>query len=174
VRARPACALTAGSSALNYFTRSAAAIAALAPQVLAWPTEERKAAIKAAIKEQHGMPHCVGFLDGVHIVLDRAPALPKVLQARFFSRKGSYSLMLIAACDETKRFTFAHVGYNGAASDMRAQTESLLTTDPESLFSEGEYLLCDAGFYCTDYVLPLFKKPRKEAFPPYMVSCKLW
>jgi hypothetical protein len=147
-------------------------VARLAPAVLAWPGAERRAAIKANIAEEYDLPHCVGFLDGVHIVLDRAPSLEKQLQAKFYNRKGCYSLMMIAACDETKRFTYVQAGYNGAASDMRAQRESTLHTAPETLFSEGEFLLCDAGFKCTQHVIPLYKKPRKRQFEPHMVSGK--
>ncbi|TXT12420.1 uncharacterized protein COLE_02830 [Cutaneotrichosporon oleaginosum] len=157
------------SSALNYFIRGAAAVAKLAPSVIEWPTEERRLAIKSAIAADYDIPNCVGFLDGVHVVLDRAPALEKQLQAKFYNRKGCYSLMMIASCDETKRFTYLQAGYNGAASDMRAQRECTLTTSPELLFSKGEYLLCDAGFKCTEYVLPLYKKPRNRPYEPHMV-----
>ena len=59
------------------------------------------------------LPHCVGTLDGKHIVL----------QARmksgsdFFNYKSNFSILLLALVDRNYNFIFAHVGCQGRISD---------------------------------------------------------
>lgn len=150
--------------------RAAAALNRLVPTVIQWPTKVRRLALKCEIFDKWRLPSCVGFLDGLHVPLARRPAMPLESARGFFDRKKDYSLLLIAACDHTKRFIWARTGYNGAASDIRAQNESELTTAPQGLFSNGEWLLTDAGLRCTEHVIPMYSRDGGEDLEPHEVS----
>lgn len=126
--------------------------------------------MKREIFTTFGIPHCIGFVDGVHIVLDRSPSLVKEAAAGYFNRKGLYALLVLAACDNDKRFTFVHYGSPGASSDTRAQQSSALHLYPEQYFDEDEYLLGDSGFVCTHNVIAMYKKERGGILMRHKVS----
>ena len=123
------------------------------------------------MQHEHGLPGCIGFIDGAHINLHQAPAKPEKAAAGFFSRKHRYGMLLLAACDHRKRFIYVHHGYSSGASDIRAQHATRLHTDHQDFFSAGEYLLGDSGFTPSDNIIPMFKKDRNVAeLRPYRVS----
>nr|XP_018998909.1 uncharacterized protein I203_08555 [Kwoniella mangroviensis CBS 8507]OCF62370.1 hypothetical protein I203_08555 [Kwoniella mangroviensis CBS 8507] len=136
-------------SVTNFTDRSLQAIIRQQHRFLSWPTVEAREYIKEKIQREHGIPDCVGYIDGTHIILEYAPAKPKQTQAGFFSRKGSYGMLLLATIDHNKRFTFLHYGYSSRSSDIRAQYNSSLYRTPGAFFSDGEYVLGDSGFLCT-------------------------
>ncbi|WWD21269.1 hypothetical protein CI109_105753 [Kwoniella shandongensis] len=149
--------ISKGSASL-FFDRSLRAITRQQDQHLSWPTVARRQQIKDFVREQFGIPHCIGFIDGTHINLARAPARPEKGAAAFHSRKERYGMLLLAAVDERKRFTFIHYGYSARSSDMRAQQASRLHTDSHNFFNEDEYLLADSGFLCTTNIIPMYRK----------------
>ncbi|CAK9784511.1 unnamed protein product [Cutaneotrichosporon oleaginosum] len=164
------CALDWGvsvGSVVNFSMRAAAAIASLTQSVIVWPRGKYKRALKYEIFDQYGIPGCLGFIDGVHIPLRKAPAMPEESARCFWTRKKTYALLVLAACDSTKRFIYARIGMNGAASDIRVQNESELCTNPSALFRHGEHFIGDAGFRATKYITPMYKNAQDIGLLPY-------
>ena len=139
-----------------------------------WPNPERRDNIKRCIQTEHGIPGCIGFIDGSHINLRNAPAKPVDAAAGFWSRKKRYGMLLLAAIDHRKRFIFIHHGYSARSSDMRAQQACRLHSDSEAFFSDGEYLLGDSGFLASDNIIPMFKKTRGTTGVTGRKVCKLF
>lgn len=148
-------------SAVHYCRRAATALAGLLPQVVVWPSPEERSKHARIVRELWGLPDCVGFIDGVHVILDKAPAMGKDRSSRYFTRKGHYGLFMLAVCDVNKRFTYVHFGLNGGASDATAQNECSLHTQPEQFFSRNEWVLGDAGITCTQNIVSMYRRGSK-------------
>ncbi len=90
------------------------------PDVIWWPSTEERKRISDWILLEHGIPQIVGFVDGCHINMDRAP-YRGVKAGAFHSRKERYRFNVVAAVDHAKRFTYMHSGSSARSSDMRIQ-----------------------------------------------------
>ena len=128
-----------------------------------WPTLDERYNLKAHIKSIHGIPHCLGFIDGCHINLERAPTRPGKTAGAFHSRKERYGFNVVAAVDDKKRFIYLHWGFSAASSDQRVQRSMVPQTHPERFFDNGEWLLADAGFTCSPNIIPMYKRGRGKS-----------
>lgn len=67
-------------------------------------------------------PHCVGAIDGKHIVVQ----CPAQTGSEYYNYKRTFSIVLLALVDSNFCFTFADIGSQGRISDGGVLRNSLL------------------------------------------------
>jgi hypothetical protein len=107
----------------------------------------------------------VGFIDGSHINLERAPGRGDAA-GEFHSRHERFDINVVAVCDHSRRFTYIHWGYTARSSDMWIQANMRLQMEPYDFFGPDEFLLGAPGFKCTENIVPLYKRNVGEATLP--------
>ena len=102
--------------------------------------------ISRGFENRWNFPHCVGALDGKHVVI-QAPAKSGSL---FFNYKKNFSIVLLALCDASYQFTAVDTEEPGRQSDGGVFANSNLgrsiindcfnLPQPKKLYSESEFL----------------------------------
>ncbi len=100
-------------------------------------------------KETH-FPHCIGALDGKHIVMQN----PFHAGSTFINYKGTFSVVLMALCDSNYCFTYANIGAQGRISDGGVFNSCSLAKniDGGTLHLPADEPLVNGG-KCTPYVI---------------------
>lgn len=150
---------------VNYTIRSLVAINSKLAEVIVWPDTQRRREIDLFMYSEHQLPGCLGFIDGLHIILHKSPSFGIEKNATFYSRKKRYGLLILAVCDENKVFTYLQTGHYAAAHDARAQKSSTLHQTPQGLFDGDQYILGNSGFMATQHLVPMHKKPAGREMP---------
>lgn len=148
-------------SVVKYTERSLVAINSIYRREVAWPSAERREEMALWHRCNHKLPGCVGYIDGSHVLLRKCPSFDDLKNASFFTRKKRYALLILAACDEAKRFTYLQVGHYGSAHDSRAQKSTGIHRNAEDLFDNDQYLLADSGFVTTSRVVAMYKRKAR-------------
>lgn len=90
-------------------------------------------AVAQGFEELWQFPHCVGALDGKHVVIQPPPQSG----AQFRNYKGTFSIVLMALVDAELNFIFVDVGKNGRVNDSGVWMETKLW---EELEAKPDYL----------------------------------
>lgn len=85
----------------------------LSPTYLQPPSKSQMEKIADDFLKKYKMPNCVGAIDGKHIRMQ----CPNKGGSLDFNYKGFHSLVLLAVCDASYKFSFTDVGAYGSESD---------------------------------------------------------
>lgn len=142
------------------------------------PSEESWLEIAKDFEEKWQLPHCVGALDGKHVVIQA----PTHSGSTFYNYKGTHSIVLLALCDASYKFTLVDIGAEGRHSDggiLKNSNIGKLILDnqmkfpaPATLTEEGEpinyYIAADEAFPLTTCIMRpypgRFLSPIKRIF----------
>ncbi|KAF0740516.1 hypothetical protein Ae201684P_016295 [Aphanomyces euteiches] len=132
-------------------------------RIVSWPSLNERHDISAAFEEQHGIPGCVGAVDGTLIALAQKPSKHG---EDYFSRKSSYAINAIIACDHTRRIRYVYAGWPGSCHDQRVFQNSSLAHGLGSFTSGDYFLVGDSAFSPNKHLISPFKKPPKRPIDP--------
>ncbi len=127
------------------------AIAAhLGPKYVRLPfTESEAEVLVSGFQRCHGMPQCLGVIDGTHIKI-RQPS--NVISTKYLNRKRDYSLNVQAVCDYKHRFLDVVVKWPGSVPDARAFAKS----DVQNYFKTGKIPPLQKQIVGDEEAIPVF------------------
>ena len=97
-----------------------AIIDVLSLQYIRFPSGNELLRTVSAFEAVHGVPQCVGAIDGSHIPINA----PNRNHTNYYNRKGFYSVILQAVVDHRYCFTDINVGWPGCVHDARVFANS--------------------------------------------------
>jgi len=97
------------------------------PLYLPQPTIEMWKLVALEFEQQWQFPHCIGALDGKHVVIKKPPKSG----TSFFNYKQTFSLVLMALVDANYKFISVDVGSMGRFSDANIFMSSVLAKKNE-------------------------------------------
>lgn len=145
---------------LLYTKRVVKALNDLRDIYLCWPDALERNRISQRMA-QKGFPGCVGFVDGTVFPLHKRPAVDGEV---FLDRKKTYSVNAQVVCDDRNIITAFYTGWPGSCADALVYSKMSLCLEAEEAFSEGEFLLADAGYRTTKTVVSQYRSNQRD-FP---------
>ena len=134
------------------------ALCKLKDQLIIWPNQDKRKYESMKNSDREGFLGAVGKLDDTDIVLKFKPG--GIFKGGiFFNRKKRYALDLCTICDSSKRFTYILAGWPNSQHDARIFASTSIHRNPRRYFSPGEYLLGDAAYSNTSYLIGPYKSP---------------
>lgn len=94
------------------------------PSFLPKPTEKQWKSIATGFEEKWQFPHCIGAIDGKHVVIKK----PAKSGSSHFNYKHSFSIVLMAIVDSDYKFITIDVGSQGRFSDGNIFSTSAVCT----------------------------------------------
>ncbi|XP_011686423.1 PREDICTED: putative nuclease HARBI1 [Wasmannia auropunctata] len=85
----------------------------LMPIVLKVPTSDKWKEISNQFEIKCNFPHCIGAVDGKHVVIQAPPHSGST----YYNYKSSHSIVLMAICDSDYKFILVDIGATGRQSD---------------------------------------------------------
>ena len=108
-----------------------------------------------------GFRNCIGFVDGSHVKLELAPLDDS---KSYYNRKCFNSIQVQIICNPAKRIIHSVVGYPGAVHDSKVYRDCSVSRNPETYFSNQQFILGDAGYKLQSTVITPYKRTGKAIF----------
>lgn len=146
-------------SVCKFTERVFKAILRLRKRVISWPNAEERRKLSAHMRDKHGIPGGILIVDGTPVVFYQRPAVDG---ETFWTKKCHYAMNVQLICDHTKRIRWFMVGWPGSVFDSSVFDTSDICRHPEKYFSEGEFLLADAGYAGKWFICVPYKSPDTD------------
>lgn len=138
----------------NYVSRTIQAMLELKRHEIRFPvTEAEMETVAAEFSHIHKLPGCIGFIDGTHTRIRR----PLKNGAIYDGFKGVCQCSQIV-CDARGFVTAMRAGYPGKTVDAAAIRRMPVYLMREQLVQRGKYLIGDAGYALTPWLLPAIRE----------------
>mmetsp|Transcript_6856 Transcript_6856/g.6158 ORF Transcript_6856/g.6158 Transcript_6856/m.6158 type:complete len:404 (+) Transcript_6856:89-1300(+) len=160
---------------INYTERVIKALIDIRGTYIKWPNAEERIEISNRFKVKHGLLGAIGIVDGTPVHFHQRP---KVDGEVFWTRKSRYSLNIQLICDDNGKILFYQVGWPGSVYDSTVFGRSIIASNPMNYFSNGQYILGDAGYtllwyLCIPYIRPNSELPHNKVFNEYFSSARV-
>ena len=123
------------------------------PQVIQWPTGNKIGETSNAFSDISGLLNVLGAVDGSHIPIKAPTKNPNA----YYNRKKYHSVVLLATCDASLRFTYAWTGNPGSTHDATVLRSSELFQQVDNLIPPGYYILGDSAFPLLGWLVTPFR-----------------
>ncbi|XP_017285953.2 putative nuclease HARBI1 [Kryptolebias marmoratus] len=136
----------------------------LGPRYVQLPfTEPEARALVTGFEDAHGMPHCLGAVDGTHIEIKK----PSVNTLDYVNKKKKHSLNVQAVCDYRHRFMDVVIKWPGSVHDARVFANS----DINSSLQSGKIPALERRLLEDEEPIPVFLA-GDPAYPllPYLMN----
>jgi hypothetical protein len=117
---------------------------------------QQKNEIRRWFRDNKLFPNAIGVVDGVEIVLQRGPPLDT---KAWITRKSNFGMGGTGVVDHRGIFTFFSTGYPGSIHDATAFKSTDLYRNKDEYFQGEDYLLADAAYPMTSFMVPRYKAP---------------
>jgi hypothetical protein len=140
-----------------------------------WPDQREQDIISERFATDSGLPGADGVVDGTHIFYSQRPGVDG---EAFFSCKMRYSMNVQLVCDDRRLIRYYQVGYPGSRYDSSIFYESNVMRNTDNFFSDGQFLLADAGYalgqhICSPYRQPAANLPENKLFNKLFSSARV-
>lgn len=146
-------------------------------------TPEEWKAVSEEYEKRWNYVHCVGAVDGKHIVIQR----PENTVSEFHNYKGTDSIVLMAVVDANYCFMYVNVGCQGRISDggvfkntsfyKKMENNDLNLPEPEPLpgrtMPVPYVLVADDAFALSDHVMKPYTTDLKQGSPKRVFNYRL-
>ncbi|XP_037564034.1 putative nuclease HARBI1 [Dermacentor silvarum] len=143
-------------------------IFSISAREICWPDRDEKERSKRAFSElvrrRSGLPDVIGAIDGCHVRISR----PSESEQSYYNRKKFHSIILQGVCNADMLFIDVFIGIPGSAHDARVLRDSFLY-DEAPTNCEGGYLLGDAAYPLTTWLLPPYRQTTAN-WQPWMTA----
>ncbi|XP_070390216.1 uncharacterized protein [Dermacentor albipictus] len=141
-------------------------IFSISAREVCWPDRDEKERSKRAfmglVRRRSGLPDVIGAIDGCHVRISR----PSESEQSYYNRKKFHSIILQGVCNADMLFIDVFIGIPGSAHDARVLRDSFVY-DEAPANCEGGYLLGDAAYPLTTWLLPPYRQTTAN-WQPWM------
>lgn len=135
------------------------ALAQLKSRYIKWPDANSRQVKNMTNMEQEGFSGAVGKVNGTNIVFKYKPG--GIFDGKMFqNQKKRYVLDLCAVCNSKGEIIYFLVGWPNSQHDAQIFASTRIHLHLEEFFEPGEYLLGDAAYTHTKYMVPLYKTSK--------------
>ena len=126
-------------------------------ELIRWPTEEQAVDVMDGFEAMRGFPGVIGARDGSHIPIKA----PQICPENYINRKGFYSIILQAVCNDQMLFTDTYVGWPGSVHDARVFDNSDLLrgieNNPDTYVQGNSHIIGDSAYGLAKFMMTPFR-----------------
>ncbi|KAK3920108.1 Protein ANTAGONIST OF LIKE HETEROCHROMATIN PROTEIN 1, partial [Frankliniella fusca] len=147
---------TAQSSDHYHYKNLIEIICEIGSKYIKWPNARDRQRTARFYNRRFGFPGIAGSMDGTLVPI----TAPREQKQRYVDKNHNYSINVMLVSDHKRLIRDIYIGQPGSVNDARVFRRSPLAQCLHSrndMLSEGEHLIGDSGYVCTDKMLTPYR-----------------